>query len=879
MKKKFSKALFVTLAVMILLTVIGLSTAFAASEGVYDYTVENGNATITDVRSSIQGELTIPSKLGGYPVTTIGERAFDDCEYLTKITIPDSVTSIAGHAFAACKSLTSITIPESVTSIGEWAFTLCYNLTSVKLPDSLTSIGRYAFYYCKNLSSITIPGSVTSIENGTFQDCESLTSITLHAAITNIGDEAFDSCDMLTDIVIPDSVTNIGKKAFFGCYGLTNIALPASIISIGDEAFRYCQNLESVIIPDAMKDIGKYVFNDCSKFTDVYYTGTQEQWEQIYIWYNTKLKNADIHYNYHLPEYTFVLSATKYTYSGSAKTPTVTVKDLNGKTLKKNVDYTIKYSSGRTAAGTYNVLVTVNGECPYTKLLSFKIKPINISTCTLKLSDTSYTFNGKSKTPTVTVTNSNGTKLTKNTHYTVTYSDDRINVGTYKVTVKMKGNYTGTKTLSFKINPVNISTCSLSLSTTSVTYNGKVRTPTVTVKNANGVKLTKDKHYTVTYASGRVNAGTYKVTVKMKGNYTGSKTLSFKITPINISKCSIALSTTSVAYNGEVRTPTVTVKNQNGVKLTKDKHYTVTYASGRKNVGTYNITVKMKGNYTGSKTLKFTIKPTIKTSVNMLTGDTLKIGAKSNTKITYKSSNTSIAKVSSSGVITAVKTGSVTITVTSNKISQKITVKITKPSIKLNKTSASIGVYNSLTLKATVNPSNATVKWASSNTSVAKVSSKGKITPVKTGTCTITASFVHNGKTYKASCSIKIVSQQPITITALDWDINSVGGVEPIITIRNNTNKDIKYIEMTSVYKNRYGDPAYCEIWNTNKKTLLIDDGVDAKETATFYWDAVLYNNSVHRIDITTIKITFVDNKVITIKYNKSWHDKYYYYQ
>ena len=155
------------------------------------------------------------------------------------------------------------------------------------------------------------------------------------------------------------------------------------------------------------------------------------------------------------------------------------------------------------------------------------------------------------------------------------------------------------------------------LSATSYTYNGTVRKPTVTVKDSSG-KTISASNYTVTYASGRKSVGTYKVTVKMKGNYSGTKTLSFKIKPISITKCSVKLSATSYTYNGKVKTPSVVVKNANGTTLTKNTHYTLSYASGRKNVGTYKVTVKMKGNYSGSKTLSFKIVPP-KTTVSKLT--------------------------------------------------------------------------------------------------------------------------------------------------------------------------------------------------------------------------------------------------------------------
>ena len=148
-----------------------------------------------------------------------------------------------------------------------------------------------------------------------------------------------------------------------------------------------------------------------------------------------------------------------------------------------------------------------------------------------------------------------------------------------------------------------------SISNTEYKYNGTVRTPAVTVKDAKGNILKKDKDYTISYDSGRKNVGSYKVNLQMKGNYTGTKDFVFKIKPINISDCSIKLSAESYTYNGTVRTPNVIVKNRNGTTLTKNNHYTISYASGRKNTGTYAVTVKMKGNYSGTKTLSFKILP------------------------------------------------------------------------------------------------------------------------------------------------------------------------------------------------------------------------------------------------------------------------------
>ena len=113
----------------------------------------------------------IPKYIDDLSVTSIGERAFEDCKSLTSIQIPNSVTSIGDSAFEDCKSLTSIQIPNSVTSIGELAFWHCESLTSIQIPNSVTSIGRGAFSDCKSLTSIQIPNSVTSIGEDAFKDC------------------------------------------------------------------------------------------------------------------------------------------------------------------------------------------------------------------------------------------------------------------------------------------------------------------------------------------------------------------------------------------------------------------------------------------------------------------------------------------------------------------------------------------------------------------------------------------------------------------------------------------------------------------------------------------------------------------------------------
>lgn len=129
------------------------------TEGYYTYFVRKGEAVIFDCSSSISGDITIPSTLGGYPVTSINNHAFQYCSRLTSVTIPDGVTGIGIYAFEHCNRLASVMIPDSVTYIGSYAFYCCYGLTTVMIPDSVTGMGRYAFLSCDSLTLIIYCGT------------------------------------------------------------------------------------------------------------------------------------------------------------------------------------------------------------------------------------------------------------------------------------------------------------------------------------------------------------------------------------------------------------------------------------------------------------------------------------------------------------------------------------------------------------------------------------------------------------------------------------------------------------------------------------------------------------------------------------------------
>ena len=164
--------------------------------------------------------VTLPSG-----VTSIGEWAFYGCSSLTSITLPSDLTNIEDATFSGCSSLTGITFPSGVKSIGESAFLGCSSLTDITLPSGLKSIGDNAFNSCSSLTDIMLPPMVTSIGERVFWDCDSLRGIEIPSSVTSIGEWAFYSCNSLQSITIPFDVTSIGSNAFKSCDSLESVSM------------------------------------------------------------------------------------------------------------------------------------------------------------------------------------------------------------------------------------------------------------------------------------------------------------------------------------------------------------------------------------------------------------------------------------------------------------------------------------------------------------------------------------------------------------------------------------------------------------------------------------------------------------------------------
>lgn len=189
----------------------------------------------------------------------------------------------------------------SVSEDGNWRTTApWYALSPVKLVlnEGISYIGCEAFRGCGFAGSLTIPKSVTRLGREAFRDCQNLTNVVIPASLTSIKYGAFTGCTGLTSVTIPEGVTAIEVFAFRNCSSLTGVVIPEGVTCIPDFAFDGCASLTSITIPESVTSVSYGAFNGCSSLKDVYYLGTQAQWEKMAVYSsNEPLLNAELHVN------------------------------------------------------------------------------------------------------------------------------------------------------------------------------------------------------------------------------------------------------------------------------------------------------------------------------------------------------------------------------------------------------------------------------------------------------------------------------------------------------------------------------------------------------------------------------------------------------
>ncbi|MCR4907827.1 MAG: hypothetical protein K5985_03285 [Lachnospiraceae bacterium] len=302
-------------------------------------------------------------------------------------------------------------------------------------------------------------------------------------------------------------------------------------------------------------------------------------------------------------------TAGDYSYDGTLHCPSVSVnkgEDGSGELLNAGTDYTVacynnKYA-GEATAVIYSDKYRINNSS-YT----FTIRPKTLDdSITAELVPNSFIYDGTEKKPSYTISdNALQTGLKEGVDFTAAF-EGGTEAGTAAIVVTGIGNYTGEKRFEYTIAPLSIGDFEFSTPQDTV-YNGEPQTPAVTVTDQAGNQLVVGRDYTTT-GYDNVNSGIAKVKITGKGNYTGTKTLSYNILPKSIAGASVAGVSSTYQYTGDdiKPEPEVADPDTGGKKLEKGIDYTVEYRNNREE-GNAFVTIRGIGNYTGQKDTLFFI--------------------------------------------------------------------------------------------------------------------------------------------------------------------------------------------------------------------------------------------------------------------------------
>lgn len=303
-------------------------------------------------------------------------------------------------------------------------------------------------------------------------------------------------------------------------------------------------------------------------------------------------------------------SATSLTYNGSPQTPIVSVTDANSRVMTEGTDFTV--NEGATNVGNHNVTITGIGNYKDSKTstTTYTISQRDLSASTVILNQlASYIYDGSNKEPGVKQVTF-GSEVVASTEYTVVHSNNK-NAGTATVTVTGQNNHTGTTTATFDIQKKALANNMITFDQETFNYDGSNKAPTVTMQDmsgSNNIIQESDCDISIPTSSA---VGTYTVNVSAKetGNYSGSASRQYSIIPEGAAAFDIAWtggSAPSPTYDGNAQEPAVTVTNHSTNTALNASDYDIAY-SNNKNAGTATVTVTGKANYSGTKTLYFTI--------------------------------------------------------------------------------------------------------------------------------------------------------------------------------------------------------------------------------------------------------------------------------
>ena len=514
---------------------------------------------------------------------------FQNCSSLKEVdltgVLPASVTNMQSM-FEGCAALASLDLSgfdmTSVTAAKDM-FSGCGSLATLKLPalgmKSATDMSG-VFSGCTALESLDLTNIATASATTMarmFEDCAALTTLDVSnfdtANVTDM-DSMFAGCAALETLNLSSfntaNVTNM-NSLFGGCEALAEVTLGTGFAFKGEASWlpagRWQSSADSATYTaqavaglhiDAETTFTRQMVLDeptADEITFVY-DGTEKA-PNVIVKSGDRTLVEGTDYVIELPEdsvnagektltvkgtgvgayggthsitYTITpapvtdltLDANELTYDGTEQVPALIVK-AGELVLDPETDFDVATPDDITNIGTKTVTITAKGNFEGTLEATYKVLPAAITA--IELSADKFTYDSTDKTPAITVKAGDKT-LVAGTDYELALPTERVNVGTKTVKATAKGNYTGEVEASYEIAPATIS--KVELSADKFTYDGKDKTPTVTVKCGDKT-LTAGTDYDVALPSDRVKVGKKTIKVTGKGNYTGTLEANYEI--------------------------------------------------------------------------------------------------------------------------------------------------------------------------------------------------------------------------------------------------------------------------------------------------------------------------------------------------------------
>ena len=533
-------------------------------------------------------DISIPNS-----VKCIGNSAFEDCTGLKNMSIPDSVTSIRDSAFYNCTRLSEITIPDSVASIGDSAFYNCIGIENISIPESVKTIGKGAFQACRNLAYVLLENGVENIGEKAFENI-AIKEMILPDSVTNIGAGAFSKCISLARVTVGKGIDTIKGGyidngnycygTFENCTNLTTIKLETNIKTIEANAFNGIENIPEIYYAgseDDWKNISIDQSNDMILRATVQYNADlthEHSYTETVTTSATCTENGVKTFTCDCGKiYTEEIPATGHTSSEWIEDKAATCVN-EGKKHKECTACQTVLENGTISANGHDFesdiipatctsigyetktcktcgechfvrAISANGHTPSDWIVDYDVtctsdglRHKECTVCNMIIeSETIYAVSHKYRTETTAAT------CMANGYEIMICADCGVTEFVRSIPAKGHTHKTTVIPATFTESGLSIASCrtcgmitkatlikriaSVSLSRTAFTYNGKVQTPTVVVKDSAGKVLKYKTDYTVSYASGRKTPGKYVVKITFKGYYAGTKTLYFTIAP------------------------------------------------------------------------------------------------------------------------------------------------------------------------------------------------------------------------------------------------------------------------------------------------------------------------------------------------------------